>query len=49
MIWSSFAEFIAMNGYGPYVWGSFVVTFILFFLEYRQLKSLLLRLRYLQE
>ncbi|MES3026136.1 MAG: heme exporter protein CcmD [Pseudomonadota bacterium] len=23
MIWQSWAEFIAMGGYGPYVWGSF--------------------------
>jgi heme exporter protein D len=24
--WSSVAEFVAMGGYGLYVWGSFVVT-----------------------
>lgn len=26
MIWSSWAEFVAMGGYGLYVWGSFGVT-----------------------
>ncbi|MRV74428.1 heme exporter protein CcmD [Duganella sp. FT92W] len=26
MIWGSFAEFIAMGGYGLYVWGSVLVT-----------------------
>lgn len=26
MIWGSFAEFIAMGGYGAYVWGSVLVT-----------------------
>jgi heme exporter protein D len=24
--WNSFAEFLAMGGYAPYVWGSFGVT-----------------------
>jgi len=38
MIWSSFSDFIHMNGYGPYVWGSFIVTFILFYVEQRSLK-----------
>jgi len=26
MSWSSAAEFFAMGGYAPYVWGSFAVT-----------------------
>lgn len=26
MIWSSWADFLAMGGYGLYVWGSFGVT-----------------------
>ncbi len=26
MIWNSWAEFFAMGGYGPYVWGSTVVA-----------------------
>ncbi len=38
MIWSSFSDFIYMNGYGLYVWGSFIVTFILFYVELRFLK-----------
>lgn len=28
MNWSSWTEFFAMGGYGLYVWGSYVVTFI---------------------
>ncbi len=26
MVWNSFSNFIAMGGYGLYVWGSFGVT-----------------------
>jgi len=26
MIWLSFGEFVAMGGYGTYVWGSVLVT-----------------------
>lgn len=26
MIWQSWSDFFAMGGYGPYVWGSYVVT-----------------------
>jgi heme exporter protein D len=26
MIWNSWTEFVAMGGYGLYVWGSFGVT-----------------------
>jgi heme exporter protein D len=40
MIWSSFSEFITMNGYGTYVWGSFGVTFLLFFFEQVSLKRM---------
>ncbi len=28
MNWSSVSDFFAMGGYGLYVWGSYVVTFI---------------------
>ena len=33
MIWSSWSDFWAMGGYGLYVWGSMVVTFLLMALE----------------
>ena len=33
MYWKSFSEFIAMGGYGFYVWGSFGVTFLVMGLE----------------
>jgi heme exporter protein D len=29
MHWSSLSEFINMGGYGTYVWGSYLVTFVL--------------------
>lgn len=29
MQWGSVGEFIAMGGYGRYVWGAFGVTFVL--------------------
>ena len=28
MIWSSWSEFFSMGGYGLYVWGSYIVTFV---------------------
>ncbi|SFE16003.1 heme exporter protein D [Nitrosomonas sp. Nm166] len=28
MSWSSVSEFFSMGGYGLYVWGSYIVTFI---------------------
>lgn len=28
VIWSSWSEFFSMGGYGFYVWGSYIVTFI---------------------
>lgn len=31
--WHSFADFIAMGGYGGYVWGSFGVTALIMLLE----------------
>ena len=33
MNWGSFGEFIAMGGYGWYVWGAYDMTFILLALE----------------
>jgi heme exporter protein D len=33
MNWGSFGEFLAMGGYGLYVWGSYVITFLLIALE----------------
>jgi len=33
MSWNSWSEFAAMGGYGPYVWGSFGVAFLLLALE----------------
>jgi heme exporter protein D len=39
MIWSSFSDFIGMHGYGPYVWGSFGVTFLLMGIEFLSLRK----------
>ena len=33
MNWDSLADFLAMGGYGLYVWGSYGVTFLLIVLE----------------
>lgn len=33
MIWNSASEFIAMGGYGLYVWGSFGVCAVAFVVE----------------
>ena len=33
MIWSSWSDFFNMGGYGFYVWGSYLVTFICVFGE----------------
>ena len=33
MIWGSLAEFLAMGGYGLYVWGSYGVTAVLIAIE----------------
>ena len=34
MNWGSFSEFLAMGGYGGYVWGSFGLTLVAFCVEY---------------
>jgi heme exporter protein D len=31
--WNSFSEFLAMGGYGVYVWGSFGVTALIMAIE----------------
>jgi heme exporter protein D len=31
--WKSFGDFIAMGGYGLYVWGSFAVTALIMIIE----------------
>lgn len=31
--WNSFSDFVAMGGYGGYVWGSFGVTALIMFIE----------------
>lgn len=33
MKWAGIAEFLAMGGYGLYVWGSYAVTILLIALE----------------
>jgi heme exporter protein D len=33
MIWNGFSDFLAMGGYGLYVWGSFGVSALLMALE----------------
>jgi len=33
MQWNSLAEFFAMGGYGPYVWGAYGVTALLLVAE----------------
>lgn len=32
-MWASWSDFVAMGGYGGYVWGSYLVTFALMALE----------------
>jgi heme exporter protein D len=32
-MWDSWSDFVAMGGYGLYVWGSYLVTFALIALE----------------
>ena len=39
MIWSSWAEFIAMGGYGLYVWGSFGVAALVMVVEVVSLRA----------
>lgn len=39
MIWSNWTEFIAMGGYGLYVWGSFGVTALVMVVEVASLRA----------
>ncbi len=39
MYWNSIGEFIAMGGYGGYVWGAYGVTFALLAAELVQLRA----------
>lgn len=39
MNWNSWSDFIAMGGYGLYVWGSFLVTAGIFVAEIVQLRA----------
>ena len=47
--WNSFSEFLAMGGYGLYVWGSFGVTALIMIVEpilaVRNRKNLVARLK----
>ena len=47
--WNSFGEFLAMGGYGLYVWGSFGVTALIMIAEpimaVRNRKALVARLK----
>ncbi len=47
--WSSFSDFLAMGGYGLYVWGSFGVTALVMIAEpivaVRSRKALVVRLQ----
>ncbi|MDP2880135.1 MAG: heme exporter protein CcmD [Azonexus sp.] len=47
--WNSFADFIAMGGYGFYVWGSFGLTALIMIVEpivvVRNRKSTIARLK----
>ena len=39
MHWNSLSEFINMGGYGAYVWGSYIVTFVLLTAEIIALRA----------
>ncbi len=39
MVWNSVSEFVAMGGYGVYVWGAYAVTAVLLLIEVLQLRS----------
>ncbi len=39
MVWNSVSEFVAMGGYGVYVWGAYAVTVVLLLIEVLQLRS----------
>ena len=47
--WNSFSDFIAMGGYGTYVWGSFGVTALIMTIEpivaIRNQRTLIARLK----
>ena len=47
--WNSFSDFLAMGGYGFYVWGSFGVTALIMLIEpivaIRNQKTLIARLK----
>ena len=47
--WNSFSDFIAMGGYGTYVWGSFGATVLIMTIEpivaIRNQKTLIARLK----
>ena len=36
--WNSLSDFLQMGGHGPCVWGSFVVTALVFAIEIRQIR-----------
>ena len=38
MTWNTWSEFLAMGGYGLYVWGSYAVTFTLIAAEMASLR-----------
>jgi heme exporter protein D len=37
--WNSWREFLAMGGYGFYIWGSYIVTLVLLIIELAGLTS----------
>jgi len=45
MHWNSLSEFINMGGYGTYVWGSYLVTFVLLTAEIIALRARKRKLR----
>jgi len=45
MHWNSLSEFISMGGYGPYIWGSYGVTFVLLTAEVIMLRARKRKLR----
>lgn len=38
MNWASVGDFLAMGGYGAYVWGSVLTTVVLLWTEWRMLR-----------
>ena len=39
LFWSNWSDFLAMGGYGPYVWGSFGVAALIMVLELWSLRQ----------